>query len=123
MFSGLNFPDLMLRQGVIDNPPKTPFIMGQECAGEVEAVGEGVTEFRVGDRVAALSESRAWAELVNVPAKYVYKIPAKMSFAEAAATTMNYVVAYALLFDIGNLHSDQTVLVHSVGGGVVCKWV
>jgi D-arabinose 1-dehydrogenase-like Zn-dependent alcohol dehydrogenase len=43
--SGLNFPDLMLRQGVIDNPPKTkaPFIVGFECAGEIEAVGDGVT--------------------------------------------------------------------------------
>jgi len=117
---GLNFPDLMLRQGVIDNPPKTkaPFVLGFECAGEVEAVGEGVTDIRVGDRVAALSESKAWAELVAVPAKFVYKIPAKMSFEDAAAITMNYVVAYALLFEIGNLKSDQTVLVHSVGGGV-----
>jgi len=117
---GLNFPDLMLRQGVIDNPPKTkaPFIMGFECAGEVEAVGEGVKDIRVGDRVAALSESRAWAELVSVPSKYVYKIPAKMSFEDAAAITMNYVVAYALLFEIGNIKSDQIVLVHSVGGGV-----
>ena len=76
-------------------------------------------EIRVGDRVAALSESRAWAELVAVPSKYVYKIPAKMSFEDAAAITMNYVVAYALLFEIGNIKSDQTVLVHSVGGGVV----
>jgi NADPH:quinone reductase-like Zn-dependent oxidoreductase len=117
---GLNFPDLMLRQGVIDNPPKTkaPFIVGFECAGEIEAVGDGVTGLKVGDRVAALNESRAWAELVNVPAKYVYKIPAKMSFQDAAATTMNYAVAYALLFDLGNLKSDQTILVHSVGGGV-----
>ncbi|XP_054164421.1 synaptic vesicle membrane protein VAT-1 homolog-like isoform X2 [Oppia nitens] len=117
---GLNFPDLMLRQGVIDNPPKTkaPFIMGFECAGEIEAVGEGVTGFRVGDRVAALSEAKAWAELVAINTKYVYKIPAKMSFQDAVATTMNYVVAYALLFGVGNLKSDQTVLVHSVGGGV-----
>lgn len=117
---GLNFPDLMLRQGVIDNPPKSkaPFIMGFECAGEVEAVGEGVKDIRVGDRVAALSESRAWAELVAVPAKFVYKIPPKMSFQDAAATTMNYVVAYALLFGIGNIKSGQKILVHSVGGGV-----
>lgn len=46
-FSGLNFLDLMVRQGAIDNPPKTPFIMGFECAGIVEAVGEGVTELKV----------------------------------------------------------------------------
>jgi NADPH:quinone reductase-like Zn-dependent oxidoreductase len=46
-FSGLNFQDLMVRQGAIDSPPKTPFILGFECAGEVEEVGEGVTDFKV----------------------------------------------------------------------------
>ena len=45
--SGLNFQDLMVRQGVIDNLPKTPFIMGFECSGEVEALGDDVTEFTV----------------------------------------------------------------------------
>lgn len=111
----------MLRQGVLDNAPKAPFIMGFECAGEVEAVGEGVTDVKVGDRVAALAESRAWAELVNVPAKYVYKIPSSMSFQDASAITLNAVVAYALLFDVGNLRPGQTVLIHSIGGGVVRK--
>jgi len=46
-FSGLNFQDLMVRQGAIDSPPKTPVILGFECAGEVEAVGEKVTNFKV----------------------------------------------------------------------------
>lgn len=45
--SGLNFLDVMVRQGVIDNPPKPPVIMGYECAGEIEAVGEGVPDFQV----------------------------------------------------------------------------
>lgn len=126
---GLNFLDLMVRQGALDNLPKTPFIMGFECSGEVEAVGEGVTDFKVGDRVAALTEYKAWAELVTVPAKHAYILPATMSFDDAAAVLMNYVVAYALLFDIGNLREKQTVLMHSVGGGVghavaqLCKTV
>jgi len=45
--SGLNFQDLMARQGAIDSPPKTPFIMGSECAGDIEQVGEGVENFKV----------------------------------------------------------------------------
>lgn len=45
--SGLNFQDLIVRQGAIDSPPKTPFILGFECAGEIEQVGEGVTNFKV----------------------------------------------------------------------------
>ena len=45
--SGLNFTDLMVRQGAIDNPPKVPFVMGFECAGEVEAIGEAVDDLKV----------------------------------------------------------------------------
>lgn len=48
--SGLNFQDLMVRLGAIDSPPKTPVILGLECAGEVEAVGEGVEDFKVSER-------------------------------------------------------------------------
>ncbi|XP_076323494.1 synaptic vesicle membrane protein VAT-1 homolog-like isoform X1 [Tachypleus tridentatus] len=126
---GLNFLDVMVRQGVIDSPPKTPFILGFECAGEVESVGEGVTDVKVGDRVAALTEYKAWAEFVSVPAKYVYTLPQGMEFQNAASLLMNYVVAYILVFDIGNIRSGQSVLVHSAGGGVgqavsqLCKTV
>ena len=109
----------MMRQGAIDNQPKTPFILGFECAGEIEAVGEGVEGLAVGDRVSAFAETGAWAELVVVPAKHVYKIPSPMSFNDAVAVTMNFAVAQALVFDIGNLRNGQTVLVHSAGGGVV----
>ncbi|XP_067002392.1 synaptic vesicle membrane protein VAT-1 homolog-like [Anabrus simplex] len=115
---GLNFQDLMVRQGAIDSPPKTPFILGFECAGEVEEVGEGVEGFKVGDRVVALPEYRAWAELVAVPARYVYHIPDGMAFLDAAAITMNYLVAYILLFELGGLAPGKSVLVHSAGGGV-----
>lgn len=115
---GLNFQDLMVRQGVIDSLPKTPFILGFECAGEIEQVGEGVEKFSVGDRVVALPEFRAWAELVTVPVQYVFPIPADLSFHDAAALTMNYIVAYILLFDLGGLTPGKSVLVHSAGGGV-----
>ncbi|XP_052130117.1 synaptic vesicle membrane protein VAT-1 homolog-like [Frankliniella occidentalis] len=121
---GLNFQDLMVRVGAIDSPPKTPVILGFECAGEIEAVGEGVEDFKVGDRVVALPEYRAWAELVAVPAKYVYRLPADMSFLDASAIAINYAVAYMLLFDVGNLQPGKVLLVHSVGGGVgqaVCQ--
>ncbi|KAK7866727.1 hypothetical protein R5R35_003148 [Gryllus longicercus] len=115
---GLNFQDLMARQGAIDSPPKTPFILGFECAGEVAEVGEGVENFKVGDRVVALPEYRAWAELVAVPAKYVYPIPDGMSFLDAAAITMNYIVAYILVFELGGVASGKSLVLHSAGGGV-----
>ncbi|XP_076325258.1 synaptic vesicle membrane protein VAT-1 homolog-like isoform X3 [Tachypleus tridentatus] len=115
---GLNFKDILVRQGLIDNPPKIPFILGFECAGEVEGIGEGVVDIKVGDKVAALTEYKSWAELTAVPSKYVYPLPEGMSFLDAASMLMNYVVAYILVFDIGNIHSNQSVLVHSAGGGV-----
>ncbi|XP_023724250.1 synaptic vesicle membrane protein VAT-1 homolog-like [Cryptotermes secundus] len=115
---GLNFQDLMVRQGAIDSPPKTPFILGFECAGEVDDIGEGVTDFKVGDRVVALPEYRAWAELLAVPSRYVYPIPADLSYLDAAAIAMNYLVAYILLFELGGLAPGKSVLVHSAGGGV-----
>lgn len=115
---GLNFQDLMVRLGAIDSPPKTPCIMGFECAGEIEAVGEGVENFKVGDRVVALPEFRAWAELVAVPAKYVYNIPDDMSFADASAIAINYVVAYIILFDLASIKEGKSLILHSVGGGV-----
>ncbi|XP_018903589.1 synaptic vesicle membrane protein VAT-1 homolog-like isoform X2 [Bemisia tabaci] len=114
---GLSFQDLMTRQGSITTP-KTPFTLGFECAGEVEAVGENVTKFKVGDRVVALPELGAWAELVAVPAKYAFPIPAKVSFADAVAITLNYTVAYILLFELAGLTPGKNLLVHSVAGGV-----
>ncbi|XP_066582255.1 synaptic vesicle membrane protein VAT-1 homolog-like [Prorops nasuta] len=115
---GLNFQDLMARQGVIDSPPKTPFIMGSECAGDIEAVGEGVDNFKVGDRVVALPDHKAWAELVTVPASSVFLLPNGMSYLDAAAITMNYTVAYILLFELANLTPGKSLLLHSAGGGV-----
>nr|KAG5707468.1 hypothetical protein BaRGS_011972 [Batillaria attramentaria] len=116
--SGMSFPDLMLRQGVIDNTPKTPIIMGFECAGEIEALGDNTTGFNVGDRVIALTDYKAWAELVAAPATHVYKIPDNMSFQDGAALLMHYVTAYILLFDLANLRKGQSLLLHSAGGGV-----
>jgi NADPH:quinone reductase-like Zn-dependent oxidoreductase len=74
---------------------------------------------QVCDRVVALPEYRAWAELVAVPSRYVYPIPGDLSYLDAAAIAMNYLVAYILLFELGGLAPGKSVLVHSAGGGVV----
>lgn len=110
---GLSFQDLMARQG-----GKTPFILGSECAGEIEQIGEGVEGFKVGDRVAALPDHKAWAELVAVPATSVFALPPGMSYTDAVAITMNYTVAYILLFELANLTAGKSLLLHSAGGGV-----
>ncbi|PKU30497.1 hypothetical protein llap_19199 [Limosa lapponica baueri] len=116
---GLNFIDLMVRQGNIDNPPKTPLVPGFECSGIVEALGDSVKGFEIGDRVMAFVNYNAWAEVVCTPVEFVYKIPDDMSFSEAAAFPMNFVTAYMMLFEVANLREGMSVLVHSAGGGVV----
>nr|XP_053654332.1 synaptic vesicle membrane protein VAT-1 homolog-like [Cherax quadricarinatus] len=115
---GVSFQDVMVRQGFTESHPKIPFILGFECAGVVEAVADDITNFKVGDRVMALPDHRAWAELVPVPAKYVYALPEDMPLPEAAAVTLSYTVAYMLVYDLANIKSGQTVLLHSAGGAV-----
>ncbi|XP_035274869.1 synaptic vesicle membrane protein VAT-1 homolog-like isoform X2 [Anguilla rostrata] len=108
----------MVRQGNIDNPPKTPLVPGFECAGIVEAMGENTKGFEIGDRVMAFVNYNAWAEVACTPLDFVYKIPDDMTFPEAAAFSMNFVAAYMMLFEVANLREGMSVLVHSAGGGV-----
>ncbi|XP_072321550.1 synaptic vesicle membrane protein VAT-1 homolog-like [Eucyclogobius newberryi] len=115
---GLNFLDLMVRQGTIDSPPKTPVVPGFECCGIIESMGENTEGFEIGDRVMAFVNYNAWAEVVCTSVDFVYKMPDEMSFAEAAAFSLNYVAAYMMLFEVANLREGMSVLVHSAGGSV-----
>ncbi|XP_044205383.1 synaptic vesicle membrane protein VAT-1 homolog-like isoform X2 [Thunnus albacares] len=108
----------MVRQGTIDSPPKPPLVPGFECSGIVESVGENTKGFEIGDRVMAFVNYNAWAEVVCTPVEFVYKLPDEMTFAEAAAFSLNFVAAYMMLFEVANLREGMSVLVHSAGGGV-----
>lgn len=78
-----------------------------------------IINFQVGDKVVALPEYRAWAELVAVPAKFVYALPENMSPSDAVSITMNYLVAHILVFDMANISPGKSLLLHSAGGSVV----
>lgn len=71
----------------------------------------------------AFVNCNAWAEVVCTPAEFVYKMPDEMTFAEAAAFSMNFVAAYMMLFEVANLREGMSVLVHSAGGGVVSRFL
>ena len=73
----------------------------------------------MGDKVIGIVDTGAWSELVCVPAQFLYKLPKSMSYQEGAAIFMNYVTAYVLLFELGNIKAGQSILLHSAGGGVV----
>ncbi|KAJ1071484.1 hypothetical protein K5549_001776 [Capra hircus] len=113
---GLNFADLMARQGLYDRLPPLPVTPGMEGAGVVIAVGEGVNDRKIGDRVMVLIRSGMWQEEVTVPSAQTFLMPEAMTFEEAAALLVNYITAYMVLFDFGNLRPGHSVLVHMAAG-------
>src|SRR3954466_14015246 len=92
--AGINFADLMARSGVYPDAPSPPCVVGYEVAGEVESVGEGVTDFAGGDRVLAGPRFGGYAELVSGPADQVIAMPERLSFEAGAAFPVNYATAY-----------------------------
>src|SRR5512139_2399571 len=96
--TAVNRADLVQRSGGYPPPPGASPIMGLECAGEVVAVGAGVSRYAVGDRVCALLAGGGYAELVNAPAGQALPIPRGLSFEQAAALPEVFATAYLNLF-------------------------
>ncbi|KAM6897358.1 synaptic vesicle membrane protein VAT-1 homolog [Xenentodon cancila] len=115
---GLNFAELLGKQGLYELLPSPPVIMGMEGSGVIEEVGEDVKDRKVGDRVIAMNRSGMWQEVVVVPAEHTFPMPEEMSFEEAAALLVNYMTAYMMLFEMANLRPGKSVLIHMAAGGV-----
>jgi NADPH:quinone reductase-like Zn-dependent oxidoreductase len=116
--AGINFADTMARVGLYPDAPKPPCVMGYEVAGEVESLGENVSDFAVGDRVMAGTRFGGQAELVTVPADQALPLPERLSFEQGAAFPVNYGTAYAALIIMGSLREGDRVLIHAAAGGV-----
>lgn len=116
--SGINFADLMARVGLYPDAPKLPCVVGYEISGVVDQVGDGVREFKDGDRVLALCRFGGYSDVVALPANQVRQMPRAMSFEEGAAFPVVYVTAYNMLLFTGNLRPGSSVLVFSAAGGV-----
>jgi NADPH:quinone reductase-like Zn-dependent oxidoreductase len=116
--AGINFADTMARVGLYPDAPKPPCVMGYEVAGEVESLGEGVSDFAIGDRVMAGTRFGGQAELITVPADQVLPLPDRLSFEQGAAFPVNYGTAYAALIIMGSLREGDRVLIHAAAGGV-----
>jgi NADPH:quinone reductase-like Zn-dependent oxidoreductase len=116
--AGINFADTMARVGLYPDAPKPPCVLGYEVAGEIEAVGEGVSAHGVGDRVVAGTRFGGQAELVTVPEAQVLPLPDRLSFEQGAAFPVNYGTAYAALIVMGSLRKGDRVLIHAAAGGV-----
>ncbi len=116
--AGINFADTMARVGLYPDAPKPPCVVGYEVAGEIESVGEGVTEHKLGDRVVAGTRFGGHAELVTVPEGQALPLDERFSFEQGAAIPVNYVTAWAGLVTMGGLEPGDRVLIHAAGGGV-----
>jgi len=114
----INFPDVLIIEDKYQLKPQRPFAPGGEIAGEVLAVGEGVSGWSIGARLIAALGFGGLAEQVIVPADRAIPLPAERSFEEGSALLMTYATAIHALVDRGKLKAGQTLLVLGAAGGV-----
>jgi len=120
---GVNYIDIYIRSG--QYPNQTPFVLGNEGAGEVTQLGEGVKEFKVGDRVAYASGIGGYAEERNIEARLLVKLPESISYEVAAAMMLKGLTAQYLLRRTYKVKPGDTILFHAAAGGVgliACQW-
>ena len=116
--AALNYPDTLIIRDLYQFKPPRPFAPGGEVAGVIEALGEGVANHKVGDRVIALCGNGGLAEAVLAPASQTFALPASIGFAEGAALQYTYGTSYHALKDRGRLQPGETLLVLGAAGGV-----
>ena len=116
--SSINYPDVLIIEDKYQLKPPRPFAPGSEIAGEVQALGEGVQGWSVGDKLIAATGYGGLAEKIVIPAKGAIPLPAERSFEEGSALLLTYATSIHALLDRGKLHAGQTLLVLGAAGGV-----
>lgn len=116
--AAVNFPDLLQTRGEYQHKPPLPFIPGMEISGEVSALGEGVSEFQIGDAVVGGAKIGGFSEYAVTPAAILRKKPASLSFSQAAGYSTAYLTAYVSLVRRAQVEAGEWVLVHGAAGGV-----
>ena len=122
---GVNYIDTYFRMGMYPSPVGLPFVSGNEGAGEVIAVGPGVTDIKVGDRVGYVAALGGYAEERLMPADRAVKLPDNISYEQAAAMMLKGMTAQYLLRRTYKVKKGDTILVHAAAGGVgliLCQW-
>ncbi|MEN5177254.1 NAD(P)H-quinone oxidoreductase [Brevundimonas diminuta] len=116
--AGVNRPDIVQREGRYPPPPGASDILGLEVAGEVDALGEGVTRWAVGDRVCALLGGGGYAEYAVVDARHALPIPEGLDFIQAAALPETAFTVFTNVFEGGGLKASETLLIHGATSGI-----
>ncbi len=117
-FAGVNRPDCLQRSGAYPPPADASPIVGLEVAGRVAALGDGVTEWKVGDPVCALTPGGGYAEYCTSPAGFCLPPPPGLSLAEAACVPENYFTVWYNLFDRIRFAAGESVLIHGGTSGI-----
>ena len=117
-YAGVNRPDVGQRMGSYPPPPGASPYIGLEAAGVVQAIGEGVSAFKVGDRVCALTNGGAYADYVCAAAGQVLPVPKGLTLLQAAAIPENYFTVYTNVFERGGLQKGERFLVHGGSSGI-----
>ena len=115
---GINRPDILQRQGLYPMPKGVTPVPGLEVAGEIVAVGDTVTQFKVGDRVCGLTNGGGYAEYCVVPESQTLTIPQGVSFVQAAAIPETFFTVWANVFQMGKAKAGETLLVHGGTSGI-----
>jgi synaptic vesicle membrane protein VAT-1 len=116
--AGINFADILARQGLYPDAPPLPCVVGYEFAGTVRATGDGTAEALVGQDVLGLTRFGGYSSGLNVPVEQVFAMPSLLTHAEAASIPVAYVTAWQLLVVQGGLRAGDTVLIQNAGSGV-----
>ena len=116
--AGVNFADLLMRTGLYGTVPPLPYSAGFEVAGEVAAVGPGVSGWRVGDRAAALLRHGGQARDVVVPVAQLFRYPDALTPVQAAAVPVVYLTGWVALFESARVRAGETALILGAAGGV-----
>lgn len=115
---GLNFADIMARQGLYRDAPPLPAVIGYEAVGRVEKIGAEVKNFKIGQRVVALTRFGSYAEFAVTDERAAVEIPEDMDAGVAAAIATQYSTAYYCAYEMAPLFAGQQVLVQAAAGGV-----
>ena len=117
-YAGVNRPDCLQRAGAYPPPADASPVIGLEVAGTVAACGEGVSAWKVGDAVCALTPGGGYAEYCTTPAAFCLPIPEPLTELEAASLPENYYTVWNNVFDRGGLKAGETVLIHGGSSGI-----
>ncbi len=116
--AAINYPDVLIIEDKYQFKPTRPFAPGGEIAGEVEAVGEGVIDWQIGDRLIAVPGWGGLVEKIVIEAKSAFRLPEHRSFTDGAALLLTYATSIHALYDRGDLKAGETLLVLGAAGGV-----